>query len=346
MSEAGAVKRKLMLGCLACILGLAQAGCQLKKVPKTAPFRMADADVAVEVKVGELLGSDFVGELEKAEGLPMAPEQMKGKSLDEIVRSYLGIQSSDIQIAAVSVNTAKEKFLAVLVSAKAIDSKAVLAKLAEEEGAKFAEVAKHAGVSLYAPEGEADDVVLAFVGDKLIVIGGQAEVKNGLDNWKAGRSVKYGADIAGMLANAPPDATLTVAAVPSPKSLEAAPMPAFKGIKTVLVTARFGADLALTVSLNAKDESSAKDIRDMAAGGIAAAKQTMDPAGAPPEMAKHFGPIKDLLSSVNVGCEGAVVKMSATVKPEVIDAAGALIPPMLGMGGPPVPGGMPGPMAP
>ena len=332
---------KLLVVCLACMIGIVQVGCE-KKPPKRTPFRMADADVAAHIKVAELLQSDFVKKLtEKAKALPVTPTALKETSPEEMIKSYLGIQASDIEFVSVSANTEKKSALGVLVSAVKIDSATVLANLSEQTETKFAEVAKHAEVGLYAGEGE-DDVVMAFPGENTIVLGAPADVKGGLDNWKAGRSVEYGADLAGLLAGARAPATIVVAALPSADALKDMPMPALKGIKTVLLTARMGADLVLSVSLGTKDDASAKDLRDMVAGGIAAFKQNMPGEGAPPETVKKLAPIKELLDGVTVGGTGSKVEINATVNVDVLDAADALMPMMMmglmggmgGMGGP------------
>jgi len=316
--------------------GLVLFGCEMLKGKGTASavgadsFRLADADVEVRIAVAELVGSKatagFAAELKKLP-LPILPKQLAEKSPEAAVAEQLGIESADIESVTVSARAAGEAgaALVAIVTRKPIDSARVVAALSRTGGGRLVKVGAHAGVDLYAPESEADKDVLAFVGPHLAVLGGAQEVKRGIDDHKAGRTVPCEGALATAIKAAPAGSALVVAIRPTGDLLDAVPIGGgespladmAKKLECVSLSVRAGEAFDLTACAFAKAEPDAAELRRLASESLAQAREETLPMLGTPEMK----PLKDALDGVKVAGGGKVVEIHASLRPEIVKCA-------------------------
>lgn len=315
------------------VIWIVQAGCCPAAKPSADAFNLPTADVVVRAKIAELDASKFVKEFsEKIKALPMVQAAMQGKDTSDLTKSSLGVEAKDIAALNMSLHTESEKVLGCVVCKVDIDADKVIGTLAEEGQLEVNKAGEHAGVTLYSMKmagmgmmpmpAEMPEMIVAFPDKRLMAVGTADEVKKGIENYKACKTVGHSAEVSGLLAKAPKDASVTVAV-----AVKADPAAGANDVKGALITAKAGADLKLSASIQAKDKAAADKMREQVSGGVAGIKAQMSPEGAPPEAVQQMKPIVDLLDGVVVGGAGDVVELGVTVKSDVVEA----LPVIMGM---------------
>jgi hypothetical protein len=389
------LRRSVLVASVAAGLA-AVAGCKLKPAAKKAPpppaptvesFRLADADAAVAARPAAVFDSAALkGFVEECKGLaddlkklPIVPDDISIDAPEETVLEKVGIDPARVGRVEVSLNFEKEMLVAALESEVALDAQVVMKKIAELAGTEFVKVGSHAGVDLHSPEEEPEELAIAFVDEKLVVMGGGAgsaeAVKKGIDNLKAKRPVAYAGKLAAVLEGAPADAVLVVGLVTSEKMAEDLSFPAAgasemaQKAESVLVSVTAGEAFDIAIRATMKDQADADEMRADAAAKVDEAREQVDEqvrqidtqieklkaAGLPPDQIEQtlaalpdFRPVQALLAGVKLGGSGNVLEASGTLRPDVMETVKSLMPMLQmmlgGMGGPPMPGmGPPGP---
>ncbi|MHC5055796.1 MAG: hypothetical protein ACYTKD_13885 [Planctomycetota bacterium] len=333
---------------VALVFGAAVTGCGQKGgggIRPTDAFGLANADVMVTGDLASVAGSKFYTEITKE------PAQLPGfageekQSIDDTVKSKLGLGPADVQRIVAHANFADEKLVVAALAKGPVDRDAVIAGLSEG-GPKLEKQATHAGVDLYA-EAPEDDTVLAFPQPNLVVAGAQDAVKKGIDRLKAGKALQAKGKAAGLLSAASKGSGLVVVVVPTPALAKmaagAAPVPgiddATEMISAVTVVAKAAEALDLGVVVEFKADKDAEDARKQAKEGLAEVKKE-------PMLGQGgMEPLKAVLDSIKIGGAGKCVEIKATARADVAKTVPALMGlvmmKMMGGGAPGMGGGMP-----
>jgi hypothetical protein len=281
------------------------------------------------VKLSELVGSDFVKDAtRRLKSLPTGLFGAQASSPEEALRAYLCVEPSSIELVSLSARSEDKKGTIVFVSRERLDPLSVTANLSEALGDDVVKTGRHAGVDLYGAEGE-EKVALAFPAPRVAVFGTADEVKAGLDRYRAGKAVAHEGPPAKLLGDAPPDATVVVALAPGVDMLDILPAAAGegRGVETVLVMAKAGSELDLSVRVTARTDDDALKLVKEATDELERAKKSLEEFRkqlGPMVAFATMGPVRKLLRNVKIEGKGRTVDASVTVDPRVVASAQSL----------------------
>ena len=161
-----------------------------------------------------------------------------------------------------------------------------------------------------------DEPVFAFPSGTMVVVGNLDDVKAGLENLKAGKTVALPDALAALVKGARADAAVTVACVVTPELLAAMPggLAQAGGEKfgSFVLAVAIDKDLGVDAKVAMRDEAAATESRNEMLEGLAGA--AANPMFANPAMK----PLKDLLGAVKIGGKGSDVTISVTVSSDTI----------------------------
>jgi hypothetical protein len=300
------------------------------------PVRIENEAVEVVVKPAAFMDAAvvqaFVDELKKLK-LPMMPVDLSEKSPEESLKELLGMDPASIISITASLDPVNEKALVTAVASEDVALEDVLAAFGATAGEEFAKIAEHQGVALYGPEGETE-AAIAFVDARVVVVGDIADLKTGIDAYKAGKLPKAPAGIATLLKDAPAGANLVIAVDMTAEMQSAAPAagldPALaEGVSSVLIALTAADQLDIFVKVVAKTDEAAAQMREMAAGGLETAKAQVVPM---------FGgaegkPVVDAVNGVRIAGSGKIVEATASIGADVVAPVGNVLSVLFQMGG-------------
>ena len=136
-------------------------------------FRLSDAEITIVAKPSRLVSSrafECLGLL--ASEARMLPRKMRYRPLPEAIEGLLGVAPTDVAEVTFEMSFMRlgAKFLVSLVTLEPVEQAAVVTRVSEATRETLKPMGAHAGVSLYG-FGRGDEVVIAFVGPKLVVFG-------------------------------------------------------------------------------------------------------------------------------------------------------------------------------
>lgn len=326
------ITRGLTVTLLAMLAGLMLVGCQTKEGQRAGAgldsFRLRDASLEARISVSELVASKAAATISAELGrLNILPAQ---KAPETMIADFLGINASDIEHVVISAAQAPKrwKVLIAIASRRPIDQARAIAALGRTGGGKLEKIGSHAGIDLWAQKDLPQEGVAAFVGPNLMVLGDPQEVKRGIDDRNAGRSVPLASGLHTAAKALPADAAIGLAAIPTKELLDAIPLEGdspltepVRRLDCLALAVRASDVLDVSVYAFAKAERDAAELRRLVSEYLEQAKGMVAQLATIPAMK----PLKDVLDGVKVAGGGRVAEFHGVLHPDSITAALGLV---------------------
>ena len=150
----------------------------------------------------------------------MLPRKMRYRPLPEAIEGLLGVAPTDVAEVTFEMSFMRlgAKFLVSLVTLEPVEQAAVVTRVSEATRETLKPMGAHAGVSLYG-FGRGDEVVIAFVGPKLVVFGSPLAVKVGLENHAAKRVAQVRVLVEKALTETPAGSDIVFVFIPPERAL-------------------------------------------------------------------------------------------------------------------------------